>query len=468
MKYSLRTKLSLSYILMGLFLITAICLSSNFLLEGQFRSYIKKQHEQRNRQVVRLISGQYDAESRQWNKTAIQGIGLNALEQGSIVKVTGSSGETVWDATVHNNGLCVQMLDHMAQNMDSRYRNYHGGYEEKVYDFNDGPEHVGKVTIGYLGPFFLTDNELAFINTLNGILVGVGIISLLLALLLGTMMARRLSDPISKVITAAEAISRGNYSERISEGSDTKEISALTSTINDLAGNLERQDILRKRLSADVAHELRTPLATLQSHLEAMIDGIWEADEDRLKSCHEEILRINKMVGELEKVARYESESLVLDKTCFDISELIRQIIKNFETEFINKGVTLGFTGREMPVVADRDKLSQVLINLISNGLKYTEKGGTVEISVRDLGTFVGIEVRDTGAGIPSEDLPFIFERFYRADKSRNRLTGGSGIGLAIVKAIVEAHKGFVEVHSELNKGTRFIVSLPKGDKKAS
>jgi len=229
------------------------------------------------------------------------------------------------------------------------------------------------------------------------------------------------------------------------------------------AQTLEKQEALRKKMGADVAHELRTPLATLQSHMEAMIDGIWEPDADRLKSCYEEIIRINKMVGDLEKLAKYEGESLVLNKTTFDISELIRRIICNFEPEFKNSGIEIAFEGKAEEIFADRDKMSQVIINLVSNALKYTQAGGMVKISAKSEEGVVEIRVKDTGQGIPEEDLPFVFERLYRADKSRNRLTGGAGIGLTIAKTIVEAHNGHIEVYSKINEGTEFLITLPKG-----
>jgi len=257
-------------------------------------------------------------------------------------------------------------------------------------------------------------------------------------------------------------ISRGYYGSRIEEKSGTKEIAQLTETINNLAETLENQENLRKRLTADVAHELRTPLATLQSHIEAMIDGIWEPDAERLKSCHEEIMRISRLVGDLEKLAKYESENLVLIKTDFDISELIRHIMKNFENNFANKGIEIKFTGRKEVVTADRDKISQVIVNLLSNALKYTQNAGTVQVTVNGTHDAVEIKVKDTGIGIPPEDLPHIFERFYRADKSRNRLTGGAGIGLTITKAIIDAHGGSINVTSRVGEGTEFIVSLPK------
>lgn len=461
MRYSLRTKLSLSYVIVALLLVAVISILTNFLLEKQFKNYIIQQQEQRNKETVNLISQQYKVSEKGWNGADIESIGVSALSNGIIVKVKDIDGRMIWDATVHNNGICTSMLAHMAQNMSSRYANFEGGYVEASYPVIKNFREVGSVSIGYYGPYYFNDNDLAFINTINKMLIGVGVFSLLFALVLGSIMARRLSMPISRVIASARQISKGYFGDRISDNSNTKEIGQLTTTINELAETLEKQEALRKRLSADVAHELRTPLATLQSHLEAMIDGIWKPDAERLKSCHEEIMRINRMVGDMEKLARYESENLILNKTDFNVSELIQHIMINFETDFAGKEIKTGFSGDEVIINADKDKISQVMVNLISNALKYTPQGGSLEIQVKDCDTNIEIVVSDTGMGIPPEDLTHIFERFYRADKSRNRMTGGSGIGLAIVKAIIEAHMGSVTVNSNLNKGTEFIVIIP-------
>jgi len=434
---------------------------TNFLLEKHFKEYVIQNQERKNREIVSLISQQYKPDGG-WDAHVIENIGINALEQGMIIRVVDSSGRAIWDATVHNNGLCQQMIAHMARNMSSRYPNWKGGYAENKYPVTYNLNEVGRVEIGYYGPYYFNDNDLAFINTLNGLLVSVGVFSLFLSLLIGALMARRLSTPISKVINTARLISRGYFGDRVAVQSNTKEISMLTETINNLAETLEKQEALRKHLTANVAHELRTPLATLQSHMEAMIDGIWEPDAERLKSCHEEIMRIKRMVGDLEKLAKYESENLILNKTSFDVSELIKHIIQNFEMDFINNGLDVKFYGEEEVIFADKDKISQVMVNLLSNALKYTPEGGRVEVKVKGAEDITEISVKDTGNGIPEEDLPYIFERFYRADKSRNRLTGGAGIGLTITKAIVEAHKGKIQVQSKVNEGTEFIVLLPK------
>ncbi len=193
-----------------------------------------------------------------------------------------------------------------------------------------------------------------------------------------------------------------------------------------------------------------------------MIDGIWEPTTERLSSCHEEITRITRLVSDLEKLAHYESDSLVLNKTEFPAQEFITRLMQNFETAFSQKDITPIISCDDSVFVADRDKLSQVFINLISNALKFTPEGGTITVSIE--GTVLGIRavVSDTGQGIAVQDLPHIFERFYRADVSRNRTTGGAGIGLTLVKTIVEAHKGTISVTSDATQGTRFTLVFPK------
>lgn len=461
MKRSLRTKLSLSYVFVVVICVFLTGMLANIFLEKQFKEYVIENQERKSKEIVTLIGQQYKPDG-QWNAEVIEDIGINALEQGMIIKVADSAGNVIWDATVHNNGLCQQMLERMARNMASRYPNWEGGYVENKYPVTYNLSEVGRVEIGYYGPYYFNDNDLTFINTLNRLFVSAGMISLFFSLFIAAFMAKKLSTPISRVIDTARKISKGYYRDKITEKSDTEEISQLTETINDLAETLERQEMLRKRLTADVAHEFRTPLATLQSHMEAMIDGIWKPDIDRLKSCHEEIMRISRMVGDLEKLARYESETLILNKTSFDISEVIQYIIRNFETDFLSKGLDIKFYGEKDIIFADKDKISQVIVNLLANALKYTPEGGRVEVRVEDGGDKVNIIVKDTGKGISPKDLPYIFERFYRADKSRNRLTGGAGIGLTIAKAIVEAHQGMIRANSRINEGAEFIVSLPK------
>jgi two-component system sensor histidine kinase BaeS len=462
--WSLRTRLTLSYVLVALLCVIMVSALAIGVLEGSFRRYVSEGLENNARQVVALIGAQAGADGR-WDESAIEAIGMGALEQGMIVKVTNLGGRTVWDATVHNNGLCVQMITHMAQNMASRYRNWHGAYTETLYPVRANFRELGAVTIGYYGPFFLSDANLAFINSLNRLLLLITLAALACAVGIGLFMARRITEPLAQVVVATRRIADGNRDVFITRKTRVRELDGIAAAVNDLSRALGEQESLRRRLTADVAHELRTPLTTLQSHLEALMDGVWEPDQARLSGLHDEILRINRLVADLENLARYDSDAVSLHRVDTDIMALAAGIVRNHESQFREKGVTLRLqpgAGMPGPVLSvDPDKLSQAVINLLSNALKFTPSGGAVEVRVEPGKEGVEIRVTDTGIGIDPKELPRVFERFYRADSSRSRATGGSGIGLSIARAIIEAHGGSIHAASEPGKGSEFLITLP-------
>ncbi|MDR2649805.1 MAG: HAMP domain-containing histidine kinase [Clostridiales bacterium] len=211
--------------------------------------------------------------------------------------------------------------------------------------------------------------------------------------------------------------------------------------------NLEKLERLRKRLTSDVAHELRTPLTAVSVSLEAIAEGALEPTLERISKCYDEIQRLSKLVADMENLAKTESDILRLNKTPIDLLELARDVFGNAE-------------GVSVTINADRERLTQVLTNLRTNAEKHG--GGEIIVTVREIGKYGEITVTDNGDGISPKDLPHIFERFYRADKSRSRATGGAGIGLAVVRMIVDAHGGSVNVKSEVGRGSDFIVKLIK------
>jgi len=461
MKFSLRIKLSAAFLLVSFLLFLFVSIFANFFLEKQFKEYTINNQNQEISDAVALVTDQYQNWGDKWNVAGIENIGVKLLGDGLIIRVKDKNNAVVWDARVHNNGMCMAILEHMAENMQSYNSNFQGGYVEQNHPVTVEGTQVGSMDIGYYGPYFYSDIDMQFLKTLNNLLWLAAALSLLLCIAFGAYMASRLTKPIARVINTTGKIANGDFNDRIDEKSSTKEIIELTDSVNSLAQTLGKQETLRKRLTADVAHELRTPLATLQSHMEALIDGIWEPDQKRLESCHEEILRLSKLVGELETLSRYEGENLALHKERLDLSALIKRIVVNFENEFKTKEVALVFHEKEHWIEADKDKISQVLINLISNALKYTSAGGKVEIKMQNTEDSVSVAVSDSGIGIADDDLSHIFERFYRTDQSRTRATGGFGIGLTIAKSILEAHNGKITVESELGKGSTFTVILP-------
>jgi signal transduction histidine kinase len=209
-------------------------------------------------------------------------------------------------------------------------------------------------------------------------------------------------------------------------------------------------------MTSDMAHELRTPLATLQSHIEAFMDKIWEPDEKRLGMVHEEILRLTGLIKELSDLSIIEGEEIKINKSQVNLSKLIRNIIEKYQPMFIGKNITANIAvENDVVLEADENHLNRIFINLISNAYKYTNENGNLYISLIKLSGFIQVTVEDTGIGIPEEDIKYVFERFYRSDLSRNRGTGGTGIGLTIAKSLIEANQGKISIESVEGKGTK-------------
>lgn len=462
MRHSLKSRLSLTIWIIVLITIAIISITSNLLINRQFTNYISKQQELKTQIITSSISQQYSTLTNQWNMDYVHATGMFSLYEGYILKVYDARGKLLWDAQAHDMRLCHQIMDDISERMRIQYPNLDGNFTSVSYKLEQLGNEIGSVSISYFGPFFLNENEFRFLHSLNLILISVGAISLLVSLLVGYMLAKRISRPILNTIEVAKEISDGKYGVRLKEQSDTLEIQQLITSINQLAESLETLEKLRKQLTEDVAHELRTPITILQSYLEAMTEGLWEASPDRLQSCYDEVDRMGRLVGDLENLANLERDNQRLDKQRVELRSLIEQVATNFEAERMNKRLLLEIRGGDTFVMAEPGRIKQVIVNLLSNAIKYSGEGSSIIIAMLEHKDASGFSVGDDGIGIPKEELPHIFERFYRADKSRNRTTGGSGIGLTIVKSIVTAHGGRVSVESELGKGSTFTVLLPK------
>ncbi len=461
MKLNLKQRLILSFCSLIVVCVALIIIFSNILLDNQFREYVINKQTEKSNEIVNDIDNQYISDSG-WNYSAVENIGVNALSDGIILKLYSNEESTIWDATEHNNGMCTQMIEHMAQNTLSRHPNFNGGYEEKEFNIIRDNNVVGVLKLGYYGPFYYNDIDLAFINSLNKLFFIVAAICILFAVFFAIILARNIVEPITKVIDKTKLVSGGVYHGQVEYNGNIKEISELVNAVNSLTKKLESQETLRKKLTSDMAHELRTPLTSIQGHLEAMIDKVWEPTDERLESCYEEILRINRMVKDIEKLAKLESENINLNIEETDLSKLMKNILNNFEKQILDKKIKLDYDAKSVKAYVDKDKISQVFINIISNAIKYTNENGIIDVKIFEEENNVCIKIKDNGIGIDKKHLPYIFERLYRADESRCRNTGGSGIGLTIAKKLVELHKGTIQIQSEFNVGTEVIIILNK------
>ena len=309
---------------------------------------------------------------------------------------------------------------------------------------------------------YILISETGIINMLvPGRLAVVGIISIVFAAIAGIILAGKISVPVKAATRAAKDIARGNYNNRINTDICTLELSELGNAVNHMAESLDNQEMLRRRLTSDVAHELRTPVANVSSNIEAIIEGVLEPTNERLSSCYNELERITGIITELEKLRQIEGENMILHIGHVDIYELAKEVKLIFENEMSKKNIRCDIIGEHIDVCVDKDKMSQVLNNLISNAVKYTDNYGNIQITVIQENENVVITVKDNGCGIDDNDIPYIFERFYRTDKSRNRSTGGAVIGLTITRAIVQLHGGTIHVESKKGVGSLFKVTIP-------
>jgi signal transduction histidine kinase len=283
-----------------------------------------------------------------------------------------------------------------------------------------------------------------------------------IALAITLILSRRILSPIKALTTAARGLGEGDLSQRV-HVKDKSEVGELAQAFNSMASNLERAEQLQRNMVADVAHELRTPLSNLRGYLEAVRDGLIKPDADTIRSLDEEAILLSRLVDDLQELSLAEAGKLKLACQVEDISELINQAIAAVRAQAEAKGVSVTTDlPDELPSVnIDSYQISQVLHNLLDNAVAHTAKGDSITVTAEQQSKWVEVAVIDTGEGIPAEDLPNIFERFYRVDKSRTRATGGSGLGLTIAKRLVEAHGGKIEAQSEPGKGSRFTFTIP-------
>jgi signal transduction histidine kinase len=293
-------------------------------------------------------------------------------------------------------------------------------------------------------------------------IAGAAGLAALLALLTGLAVARRITRPVTRLIAVTRAMAAGDHTARVGEIQAAGELQELAAAFDQMAGTLDRQEQIRRNLVADVAHELRTPIAVLQAGHEALLDGVAEPTPAELGSLRDEVLRLARMVGDLQTLAAADAAALNLTRTRCDLAELAAVAADSLARRFEAAGLTLDRELDSSPVLADPHWLHQVITNLLTNALKFTPAGGRVTISTGRLGAEAVLQVTDTGSGIAAEELPRIFDRFFRGQQAAQ--ISGSGIGLAVAAELVQAHGGRLTARSETTgpgQGTQMTLSLP-------
>ena len=459
---SINSKLIISFTLIMIATILSIKLFVNTIFKDSFEKYVDDSNKVEVNHLIEFdLKNLYINES--WNTEFIENLGIEAIRKGIAIEIYDKNNNKVWSVFEDEKVLSDKTLNDISKNMKSIEKQWDNYFEELKVDINDdeGNILVGYAYIGHYASTYYMENDVEFFNAINRIIIIIGVISISSIIIISIIISRSIAKPISKVSKMTKYIGEGNYKNKLNYKSNIMEIDDLINSINKLSNELNDQENLRKQLTGDIAHELRTPLTSIKGHLDAIIVGIWEPTNERLNSINEEVKRITNLVDELRKLAKFDSGKDNLNKEIVNLKNYIKSIAYNYEGKALEKNIVVKYQLENIEALIDKEKFAQVIINILSNAIKYNNGNNAIYIKVFKKNNSINISIKDSGIGIPKSEYKNIFERFYRLDKSRGSNEKVAGVGLTIAKSIVNAHGGEIEVYSEINKGSEFIISLP-------
>lgn len=449
----LSKKLTLSFIIAILISITTISITSTIMINNRFENYLVGERENKFERISSEINELFTNIDSNLEEMDILHYALN---EDINIKIVDTKDRLVYDS---NRGMGMGTHGGM---MNRNRKVPAGNYIEKSYPLIENGKNIGNLIIGYIDNSYLTDSALIFKGTLSKSILLSSFITIILGVLISMYLSKNLTAPLVDIRNTAIDIIQGNLNSRSNIETNTLEIQDLSDSINYLGETLIKEENSRRAYASDISHELRTPLTTLKTHLEAMVDGVWEPNEEHLNILLQEIDRLSSFSDDLRDSFKSRVYKIDLNKTVFNVSQELNDIIIAF-TPIYNKDnfVLESSIEDNVEMNFDKDKFNQIINNLLTNSKKYLGTNGKVTVELKKYKKNILIKIKDNGTGIKAEDLPHIFDRFYRVDSSRNKGTGGSGLGLSIVKSLVEAHGGTISMSSVYGEGTEVVIILP-------
>ncbi|TDL77153.1 HAMP domain-containing histidine kinase [Rhodococcus qingshengii] len=449
---SISRRLSILLVLSAVAAILLVTIFVNMTVSNKFNEYMIEIQNKRYERIVSYFEEAYKREGKWSSDTGVE-LMHEAYMGNYCLTLLDSSKQAVWGMDPED----LQTQIHIGEMPGHES----GVYTTKTFEIKENGKIVGFIDIGQYSSVLLSEEDLTFKSSINKSIIASGTFALIIIISLSLYFSKQFSTPIRAVAKMSVCLSQGNFDTVSNIKSNIAELEDLRKSVNILAGKLKYQDTLRKRLVSDITHEIRTPLNVLQNNLEAMIDGVIPVTNEGLNYLNEEVIRFGNLINDLNLLKEFESESIKLNYEAIFLDHLISEICKDFyrAAENNNRIIQYDIVPEDYQIIADKDKMKQVVINLLSNALKFSESNGKILIKLYKEKKFIIMEVIDNGIGIKQEDLPFIFERLYRGDKSRSQIEG-NGIGLTIVKNILELHNGMIEVESEEGLGTTVRVYL--------
>ncbi len=447
MIYSLRLQIFLSMVAVIVITVGMTAFLSHRAASAEVERVQVRDDAQRNHRLSKLLARRYE-QRRNWFDAQPLVHNAGAL-YGRRVLLTDEDGVVVADTRNIMVGRRLDAKDHDRSVVAIR------GTEGRLGSLLVGPHASGgtvsaaETNVDPSGPSLIT------------LLVLSGFLASAVAVVITFFLSRRVVAPVESLARVAHRVAQGDFSTRAVAGSKG-EVGELAQRFNNMVGELARTEEVRRNMVADLAHELRTPLTNIRGYVEGIADGVISPSTETLESMQVEVVLLARLIEDLQDLALAESGRLHLEIGDCDLSQLAQTTASAFQQQAQAKGIALtAETPQPVTVQGDRERLSQVIRVLLSNAITHTPEGGRVVLTAAPMGQAARVMVQDDGPGIPAEDLPHVFERFYRVDKARSRTTGGIGLGLTIAQRLVESHGGGITVQSDPGRGSRFIVDLP-------
>lgn len=459
------TSLTLGFALTAIMTAVVLVVVLAMVWEGQFMAYTRQNMQSIADSTAASISEAYQQTGELDETAAAAAAGASSLSSDIVVQVVDAEGNVLYDDTWARSTTLTPDAAEGTKPVPATVPTAQEALVTSQILDEDGVV-VGEVRLWAFGSeALLTKSDASFRSNSYGAIATAAAIAALLACVIGYFVSRGMAKPIQRITSTAKQIRNGDLTARTGvTGAD--EIGQLGETFDDMATTIERDIKLEHRLTGDVAHELRTPLMAMQATVEAMQDGVLPADDEHLEVVASEVRRLSRLIDAMLKLSRLENGTTEVKVEKTDMVYLVKSLVSAQHQLFHERGLHLRFVDEtahgELYADVDPDLIREAIVNLMSNAMRYTNADGWVKVFLRQDRSDVLIGVQDTGIGIAKEDIPQTFSRFWRSDVSRERVSGGLGVGLAITKEIVDKHNGTILVESELGKGTTFTLRIPQ------
>lgn len=428
-----------------------ITLMSNFGASVFFKEFVRHKNDEKNKVIVEVVQSMLEDDTVSQN--IFQVVLSWILRQEQAVIILYKNDEEVFKTGINPNKRGMEIGDQTTEQAENTTEMEYLSYQMGEYLLQ-----IGRAK----DPLYDIANA-NFVKTLNIVYVFSFAVAMIVAFFAAWILSKKFNKPIMQLKENVNHISMNRYDRMKKCNTKAKELRELSEDIENLAIQIQKEDSMRKRLSNDIVHELKTPIAVLSTNIEAILDGVYKADEERMVVLLNQINRLTRLVNNLSELTLIETDYKEIKKEAVNISGILEDIHTIYLPAATDKKIMMyKEIEKNIFINGNEDKLLQLFVNVVSNALKYTDEQGEIYIRVFIKGMEVICEIEDTGMGIDEKDQPFIFNRFYRSDESRSRETGGSGIGLAIAKAVVSAHDGEIKLESKKGIGTKISITFQK------